>query len=158
MTDSDRVDPTSAADATSAGLTVPVPVRPGDRLDTVFFDGLCGWCQGSVRLLRWLDWHRRLVFVDYLSVPEAERPVSYATFMEGLPVRTWDGRVLVGFAGVRRALRRTPLGALVIWPLYLPGLGGLGRLIYRWIAANRPRACQMPASSDARTDEDARHD
>jgi predicted DCC family thiol-disulfide oxidoreductase YuxK len=125
--------------------------------DTCYYDGDCGMCRGTVRRLRRLDWLGHLRFIDMLSVPESQLPVKLAQAMQGMPMRTADGRVLVGFPAVRRALSRTPLGAPLAWILYLPGLRSLGAPVYNFIARNRRRdsACSIrpqprnPASDPA---------
>ncbi len=63
-------------------------------------------------------------------------------------MRFADGSVTLGADAVRSAAMRTPLGALVAWPLYVPGLHRLGTLAYGAIAARRRRrggACALPA-------------
>ncbi len=115
--------------------------------DTLYYDGYCGLCRRSVRILRALDWFRTLDAVDMMSVPADELPVDPATAVRGIPMRTSDGRTLVGFPAVRRALLRTPLGCLPALLLYLPGVSHLAGAVYRYIADNRARdaACGLPA-------------
>jgi predicted DCC family thiol-disulfide oxidoreductase YuxK len=117
--------------------------------DTCYFDGRCGLCRRSVVWLRRLDWLRRLEFQDMTRVPAAELPVRFEDAMQGLPMRTRDGRVLVGYPAVRRALMQTPLGILVAWAMYLPGIDRAGRRVYRHIADHRRRdaACAVSASA-----------
>ncbi len=107
--------------------------------DTCYFDGHCGLCRRSTRILQSLDWFGRLAFVDMSQVSAETLPVDPGTAMRGMPMKTIDNRVLVGFPAVRRALVQTPLGALVAWVFYLPGISHLGERIYRHIAANRRR-------------------
>jgi len=116
--------------------------------DTLYFDGQCGMCRRTVRILNALDWLGRLEAQDMTAVPESELPVPMDAAMRGLPMRTRDGRALVGYPAVRRALLQTPLGALPALVLYIPGLSTLGRVAYDHIARNRRRgvACQ-PARS-----------
>ena len=113
--------------------------------DTCYYDGACGLCRRSRRLLSALDWLSRLAFVDMGSVPPDRLPLDPALALRGMPMRTRSGRVLVGFPAARRALLQTPLGALPAALLYLPGVSHAGRLIYRWIADHRRRdACALP--------------
>lgn len=110
--------------------------------DTCYYDGRCGLCRRSTRVLRALDWLGTLAFVDLTAVPPGELPVDPDTALRGMPMRTADGRVLVGFPAVRRALGRTPLGALPALVLHLPGLAELADAAYRRVAAGRARdAC-----------------
>ncbi len=106
-------------------------------------------CRRSVRVLRALDWRDRLRFVDSTGVPDEELPVSRDTAMTGIPLLTPDGRTLVGFPAVRRALRRTPLGVLPALLLTLPGIAHAADAAYRWIAAHRAR-CEVCAAATER--------
>ena len=113
--------------------------------DICYYDGACGMCSRSVRVLSRLDWLGTLGFQDMTAVPPSELPVDWSHAMRGMPMRTSDGRVLVGFPAVRRAFLRTPLGALVAWLFYLPGVAQLGAAAYRWVADHRKRggACAL---------------
>lgn len=117
--------------------------------DICYFDGLCGMCRRTTRMLRSLDWQNRLVFEDFTKLDAAQMPVLYEQAMLGMPLRTVDGRVLVGYPAIRRALMQTPLGALVAWILYLPGVSWIGRRVYNWVARNRKRACEITPSGAA---------
>jgi predicted DCC family thiol-disulfide oxidoreductase YuxK len=109
--------------------------------DTLYFDGQCGLCQRSTRILRALDWFGRLAFEDMTRVPEGDLPVPIEAAMRGIPMRTRDGRALVGFP----ALLQTPIGFLPALVLFVPGISALGAWVYDRIAANRGRmACAAP--------------
>ena len=108
--------------------------------DTLYYDGQCGLCQRSTRFIRSLDWLGRLRFVDMTSVAPESLPVAWEVAMQGIPMRTRDGRTHVGYPAVRRALLQTPLGALPALAMYLPGVSHVGRRVYRHIAENRGRA------------------
>lgn len=116
--------------------------------DVCYYDGACGICRGSARRLEKLDWLGRLEFRDMLQTPEGELPVSFADAMKGMPMHTGDGRVLVGYPAIRRALRQTPLGMPIALVLYIPGISAIGKLAYEWVAAHRPRsgACRVDLS------------
>ena len=105
--------------------------------DTCYYDARCGLCRRSVTILRRLDWLGRLEFADMNSARDL--PVEMDQAMRGMPMRTRDGRVLVGFPAVRRALLQTPLGCVPGAILYVPGISGLGRLGYNWVAMHRRR-------------------
>lgn len=96
-------------------------------------------CRTTVRWLRRLDWVRRLEFADMNRVDQAELPFAFDDAMRGMPMRTRDGRRLIGFQAVRRALMQTPVGALGAWALYLPGVRELGARVYARIATRRRR-------------------
>ncbi len=109
--------------------------------DTCYYDARCGTCRRSTRVLRRLDWLGRLEFTD-LNTAGDGLPVTLDDAMRGMPMRTRDGRVLLGFPAIRRALLQTPPGAPIAALLYLPGVSHAARPVYRWVAANRPRdAC-----------------
>jgi predicted DCC family thiol-disulfide oxidoreductase YuxK len=143
----------------------PAPTLEGagilsDR-DTLYFDGACGLCRRSVRVYRALDWLGRLRFEDMRLDERAAKgigaaaghglpalPVTIEQAWQGIPMRTRDGRGLYGFPAMRRALIQTPLGALVAWLLYIPGLSHVGGAAYRSIAARRARAAACVPRSD----------
>jgi len=107
--------------------------------DTLYYDGACGLCQRSVRILRRLDWLDRLRFQDMTQISDADLPVPRERALEGIPMRTRDGRALVGFPAMRRALLQTPLGALPALLLYIPGVSHIGAIVYARIARSRSR-------------------
>lgn len=117
--------------------------------DTCYYDGHCGLCRRTVRVLRALDWLGTLRFEDMLTARPGTQPVPIETAMRGMPMRTSGGKVHVGFPAVRRALIRTPLGAVLAWILYVPGLSYLGARGYQWIADHRRRSvsCGLPPAA-----------
>lgn len=95
-------------------------------------------------MLQKLDWLGRLEFRDMTVEPPESLPVPMEAAMRGMPMRTGDGRVLVGFPAVRRAMLQTPVGFLPALPLYVPGISHLAAVVYRHIALNRSRdACAV---------------
>ncbi|MCC6906707.1 MAG: DUF393 domain-containing protein [Phycisphaerales bacterium] len=112
---------------------------------TMYYDGRCGVCRAGVKRLGRLDWLGALEPVDYTSLAPADRPVEESVFMRGMPLRTRDGRVLIGFPAIRHAFIHTPLGWLLGWLLYVPGISHLGRLGYDAFAKRRPRDAAAPA-------------
>ena len=111
--------------------------RAARRRAQCYYDGLCGLCTGWARFFGRLDWLGRLEMVDLTRASDEALPVSRETAMRGMPVRTRGGRVLVGFAAVRYALRQTPIGVVPGWVLMVPGISWLGRVGYDWFAARR---------------------
>lgn len=105
----------------------------------MYYDGQCGLCRAGVRRLLRLDWLGRLEAVDYTQLQPAQRPVEEDAFARGMPLHTSDGRLLLGFPAVRYALRQTPVGWLVGWLLYIPGVSHLARWSYDAFALRRPR-------------------
>jgi predicted DCC family thiol-disulfide oxidoreductase YuxK len=112
--------------------------------DNCYYDGQCGLCQRSRRILSALDVFGQLHFVDLTAIPESELPVSLDAALRGMPMRTHAGRVLIGFPAVRRALSRTIAGPIG-WCLYIPGVSHVGAAVYQRIALNRARSgCPVP--------------
>jgi hypothetical protein len=75
-------------------------------------------------------------------------PVGLDLAMQGMPMRTASGRVLIGFPALRRALLQTPLGAPLAALFYLPGAHYIGRHLYRRIATRRRRdVCAPPQAN-----------
>ncbi len=107
--------------------------------DTLYYDGSCGMCRRSIRVIRSLDWLGRLRFADSTALPDGELPVPREESLVGIPMRTRAGKALVGFPAVRRALLQTPLGVIPALLMYIPGVSHAGRAAYSRIAANRAR-------------------
>jgi predicted DCC family thiol-disulfide oxidoreductase YuxK len=116
----------------------------------VVYDDQCTFCGRSMRLLRRLDWLRRLDRLGYSEAVERYPEVGRGELGDGLRVRFPDGSVRLGVDAVRSAAIRTPLGALGAWTLYVPGLHGLGAKAYGALAARRMRlgaSCEVPAGA-----------
>lgn len=107
----------------------------------VLYDGECALCQKSVRLLRRLDWRKRLAYHDARDVghlPPTSVTLEPNRLLEEMHVLTADRtQALAGFQAIRRIAWLVPL----LWPiaplLYLPGVPRLGQRVYLWIAQNR---------------------
>ncbi len=115
-------------------------VRFGVARDTCYYDGQCGMCQRTRRVLMALDWLGRLEFQDMTRVASGTLPVAMDVAMRGMPMRTRGGAVLVGFPAVRRALLQTPVGCAPALLLYVPGISHVATVVYRHLAENRARA------------------
>lgn len=106
-----------------------------------YYDGQCNLCRRTTAVLRALDWLGRLEFRDMTTAPDLPVPIEAA--MQGMPMSTSSGRVLIGFPAVRRALSQTPLGLPLAAILHLPGVSAVGAATYRRIAGSR-RRCPLP--------------
>jgi predicted DCC family thiol-disulfide oxidoreductase YuxK len=109
---------------------------------TVLFDGGCPMCRRTVRVLRRLDWLRRLTFVDATDAAARERLAPGLTEAEVLVemyVVAESGARAAGFDGYLWIARVVPL----MWPMALlgplPGIWHLGDAVYKRVAANRVR-------------------
>lgn len=107
---------------------------------TALYDGHCVICNTTRRLVRSLDWFKRVEFLD-LHQPEAQMRyphIDHAKAMGEIHVIDRTGRIFAGFYGTRRMFRALPLG-LPMWAiLRLPIIGNwLGVRVYRFIAKHR---------------------
>jgi predicted DCC family thiol-disulfide oxidoreductase YuxK len=114
---------------------------PGTGKAVVLYDGGCPLCRRSVRLLKRLDWLKRLHYQDcrdIANLPPSAVPLDPKRLLEEMHLVTPDRkRVLTGFAAFRWIAWRLPLAWPVAPLLYLPGVPWLGRRLYLWVARNR---------------------
>jgi predicted DCC family thiol-disulfide oxidoreductase YuxK len=129
--------------------------RPSSAIH-VIYDGGCGFCVRSLRLVRCLDIRRALRYHD---ATDREGVVARFPILAGAELDdamyAVDGRgeIFRGFFAFRRLVWASPL----TWPLlllfYCPGAGILGPRVYAWVARNRSRfgcrsdACPLPPGS-----------
>ena len=109
------------------------------RSGTLFFDGECGFCRRSVRIMLERISHCP-VAVPYqsadlnrfgLTPEQCSAAVQYADARG----RTFGGADAVAHVLVDAGLPWSPLGRLML----LPGIIHVSRAAYRWVAANRRR-------------------
>jgi predicted DCC family thiol-disulfide oxidoreductase YuxK len=105
----------------------------------VIYDDRCEICQAFVAWLRLLD---RRHHVDCFPIEPAvlhdlHPHLSLDACLREIHVVTPDGQVRVGWDGVALLARRFPATWLIGTLGMLPPFRGLGRLVYRWVAANR---------------------
>ena len=129
--------------------------NPAFGKGVVLYDGDCGFCQQSVRLLKGLDWFRTLHFQsarDTAHLPASEVPLDPGKMLDEMHVLTPDRRTAhAGFAAFRWIAWRLPLTAPLAPLMYLPGVLWAGTRAYRWVARNRfnlvpcaNNACAVP--------------
>ena len=125
-----------------------------------YYDGECGFCTASVRLLALADWFRRVNWIAYqdLAAPPPGLTLEYmneAAYLEiqgrlAAPPDNEGGQPTLyrGFYAFRMlTLRLPPLLPLAPF-LWLPGVNRLGEAAYAWVAANRyriSRRCRLKA-------------
>ena len=137
-------------------MSIAVPVSADSPKAVVLFDGDCAFCQRSVRILKSLDWFKRLTTQnarDQGRWPAAAEPLSLPKMLEEMHLVTPDRRnIYAGFSAFRWMAWRLPLTLPMAPFLYLPGILWLGNRVYRWIAKNRyslvpchDGICQIPA-------------
>ncbi|MGH3148400.1 MAG: thiol-disulfide oxidoreductase DCC family protein [Rubrobacter sp.] len=107
---------------------------------TLIFDGACGFCTRSVRLLQSLDRDHRVTAVPYQNpgIPEAHG-LSYAQCEAAIWAITPEGGRYSGAAAVNAALTVALGTRLPLWFYAVPGVGGLQNLAYSLVASNRRR-------------------
>jgi predicted DCC family thiol-disulfide oxidoreductase YuxK len=108
----------------------------------VLYDGMCPLCQKSVRVLKKLDWLRRLTYVDVRN--PAQLPPGFSVppqrLLEEMHLLTPDGRrIYHGFKAFRWMAWRLPLLWILAPFLYLPGMDSIGQRLYLLVARNRFR-------------------
>jgi predicted DCC family thiol-disulfide oxidoreductase YuxK len=144
----------SATVATPETTSTLPPAADGKAV--VLYDGACPLCQKSIRLLRAIDWLKKLTFHDARDVahlPKADVPLLPKRLIEEMHVLTPDRKhALAGFKAFRWMAWRLPLTFLSAPFLYIPGVPWLGNRVYLWVAKNRFRlvpckdgVCQLPA-------------
>jgi predicted DCC family thiol-disulfide oxidoreductase YuxK len=123
------------------------------RLTTLVFDGTCGFCTRSVRLLEALDRHRRV-----RAVPSQNRgvPASLGLTVEECEETAWtitpDGGRYRGAEAANAALAAVLGSALPLLLYSLPGVKQFQDFVYHLVASNRgllpgdrPFCAQHPA-------------
>jgi predicted DCC family thiol-disulfide oxidoreductase YuxK len=110
------------------------------QLTTLVYDGTCGFCTRSVRLLEALDRHRR---VEVVPFQKSGVPASVGLTVEECETTAWaiapDGGRYRGAAAANAAVAAA-LGTPLPLILYsLPGIRQLQNLVYSLVASNRAR-------------------
>jgi predicted DCC family thiol-disulfide oxidoreductase YuxK len=121
---------------------------PSGSRPIVVYDGSCGMCRRSVRLVQRLDWLHRFDLQAYDDAIRCYPEVARGVLDDGLRVRFPNHTVTVGMPAVRSIGMRLPATMLGAWLLYLPGFSWLGAKVYRWISRHRTRdasgSCHLP--------------
>jgi predicted DCC family thiol-disulfide oxidoreductase YuxK len=107
----------------------------------VLFDGQCPLCQRAVRLLKRLDWLKRLQFRDCrdtANLPTCDEPLDPKRLLEEMHLVTPDRtRAYAGYRAFRWIAWRLPLTWGLAPLLYVPGVPWLGHKLYLRVARNR---------------------
>ena len=91
----------------------------------IHYDGQCGFCQASIRLLKALD---KFGSLEYISTTQG---------LTEMRIDLPDGRSFGGFLAFRKLVLIVPMLYPLIIFAYFPGSGIVGPYVYRWIAARR---------------------
>jgi predicted DCC family thiol-disulfide oxidoreductase YuxK len=91
----------------------------------IIYDGECGFCLSSVRLLQVMDLWGKL---EYIPGPQG---------MSEMLLELPKGKTYGGFFAFRRISWLLPMLYPAIPLAYFPGAGIIGPLVYQWVARNR---------------------
>lgn len=120
----------------------------------VVYDGECAFCRRQIARIRRQD---RAGAFEYTArqtpgLDEAFPELARGDFNTGMRLIMPTGRIYVGADAVYRIARQLPVWRRVAWLYRVPGLRGLARAAYAFIAARRHRlgrdcvdgACAVP--------------
>ena len=108
-------------------------------MDTMLYDGDCGFCRAARRCLSALDVTGRVRWQAYQALAAPPDGLAWHDLDRAAYLRTADGRLFEGYHAFRALTVRLPM-LMPLAPLaWLPGMGALGSRAYRWVAANRRR-------------------
>jgi predicted DCC family thiol-disulfide oxidoreductase YuxK len=107
----------------------------------IVYDGHCGFCRRSLKIVSALDLFRALRFHD------SHDPATYRLFPQLLEAKLDEAMYALvdgepayqGFFAFRRLIWSSPLTWLLIPVFYFPGASRFGPRIYSWVARNRFR-------------------
>ncbi|MEO8030422.1 MAG: DCC1-like thiol-disulfide oxidoreductase family protein, partial [Gemmatimonadota bacterium] len=115
----------------------------------MLFDGSCGVCTRTMRVLRAVDVLGRIEFLDVIG----QWPVIASRYpgldrlqcLADMHVLASDSSAATGFVAYRRLAWRVPVAWLVLPLLYLPPVPQIARRIYRRVADDRmSHGCELP--------------
>ena len=109
---------------------------------TVWYDGACPLCRREIAVMRRLDRHGRIDFVDVSHGVEAGCPIDRADLLARFHASE-SGRIISGAAAFAAMWRRIPLlrplGLIAQWQ---PALALLEH-VYRMFLRHRPRLVRL---------------
>jgi predicted DCC family thiol-disulfide oxidoreductase YuxK len=107
---------------------------------TVIFDGDCGLCRRSLKVLRATDILKKFVYVDFHreDIIQSQFPALVGSdFEHAMYAVDPSGKSYRGFFAFKRLIWGSPILWLLIPVFYFPGASFLGPKIYGWVARNR---------------------
>lgn len=115
----------------------------------VLYDGACPRCRATMSLICAADPDHVIEPVDLTSVEVAsiDPKLTKEACMAAMHVVTRDGRVFAGYDAVMLLLAWTPLTSPLGMIRFVPGVAPIGRRVYNWLAATRPR--DIPCTDEA---------
>lgn len=106
----------------------------------ILFDGRCGLCQTSMKILKALDWFSVLQFENFHDPAVRNRyapGIDINALNRAIHLRLRDGTTRIGFYAFRRLCWSLPVLWILAPFLYLPGIPWIGEKTYAWIASHR---------------------
>lgn len=106
----------------------------------LLYDGRCGFCVASVTRLRIVDLFGWVDPLDFHTQPDLARlhpALTPERCRSEMVLVEPNGRLSGGFDAFARLTRPLPLLWWAVLLVRLPGVGWVGRRVYRWIAARR---------------------
>jgi predicted DCC family thiol-disulfide oxidoreductase YuxK len=105
----------------------------------VVYDGECSFCRAQVARVRRLDKRDAFEYAARQTPGLVDRFPALASgdFDSGMRLISPGGETFVGADAVHRIARQLPYWRRVAWLYEVPGLRGLARKVYRWVAAHR---------------------
>lgn len=115
------------------------------RKHWVIYDGDCGFCQASVRLIKALDWFEKFQFAPYQAGSRFSRipDLVLQASPQALHCVAVNGQVTRAAGAVRFIAIRCPLFCMPALLLWLPGAMWLAEQVYRWIARHRSEVSRL---------------
>ena len=125
----------------------------------VFFDGECPLCRREIKMLRRLDRHERIGFIDIATdqFDASKTGIAYADLMAEIHGRLADGRIITGVEVFRRLYSAVGFRRIV-WLTRLPIVSQLLDLGYRIFARNRLKLTGRCSTDDRKTSPDSNPD
>lgn len=112
----------------------------------IIFDGQCGFCIRSLKIVNALDLYHSFRFYDANQSETLTRfPVLRGASVAEAMYAIVEGEALrSGFFAFRRLIWNIPLTWLLIPVFYFPGASLLGPHLYAWVARNRSKfGCRL---------------
>lgn len=106
----------------------------------VLFDGGCPQCIRSMTIIAYLDWLKRIEFVDlshWEQIVKSYPGLNREECLREMHVIDKNSRIYKGFFAYRHIARYIPVLWIVLPLLYVPGISIIGDSLYRRIASRR---------------------
>ena len=111
-----------------------------------YYDGNCGFCSTTVKLLSRADLLKQVSWIPYQTLERPPDDLSWDDLDIAAYLETGSGRLHRGFYAFRMLTLRVLLLVPLIPLFWFPGVRIAGVPVYGWMAKNRHRIsrCQIP--------------